>query len=338
MPIVDAKPIYSGKAKDIFETEEHDVLRAYFRDSATAFNAQKKGEIQDKGKINASISKILFQLCEQNGIKTHFLKQISENELLIRRVEIIPLEIIVRNIAAGSLCKRLGLKEGKVLKEPIVEFSYKNDELGDPLLTRAYIKNALEIADDKLLDSICELALKANKIFIEFFKNIGIKVVDFKLEFGTDKEGRLLLADELSPDNFRFWDYKTNEKLDKDRFRQDLGNVEGAYQEVLKRVEVGAQSLEVGKETSKLQAASSKLFSVRVQILPKPDILDPQGQAVENSLSSLGYKSIKDLKIGKEIVFKMQSNSSESVKLQVKEMCDRLLANPVIEDYKIEID
>lgn len=326
------KPIYTGKAKDIFETEDSNILRAYFRDSATAFNAQKKGEISDKGKVNATISALLFSLVEQNGIKTHFIKQISENELLVKRVKIIPLEVIVRNIAAGSLCKRLGIKEGKVLKSPIVEFSYKNDELGDPLLTRAYIKNALEITDDKTLDYITELTLKANNIFKEFFLNIGIKVVDFKLEYGFDKDGTLLLADELSPDNFRFWDAKTNEKLDKDRFRQDLGNVEGAYQEMLKRVKEGSKNISTQCSMPNTQ------YSVRVQILPKQDILDPQGQAVEKALISMGYKNVKDIKIGKEIVFEITAESAEKAKTEAKQMCERLLANPVIEDYKIEVN
>ncbi len=335
MPTIAQNPIYSGKAKDIFETDDPNVLRAYFRDSATAFNAQKKGEIHDKGKINATISALLFELCERNGIKTHFIKQLSENELLIKRVKIIPLEVIVRNIAAGSLTKRLGIKEGKVLKSPIVEFSYKNDELGDPLLTRAYIKNALELADDKLLDEISDLALKANEIFKEFFLKVGIKVVDFKLEYGFDKDGDLLLADELSPDNYRFWDSKTNEKLDKDRFRQDLGNVEGAYQEMLKRVKEGSDVL--GKHTT-IRPYAHTSFSVKVQVLPKKDILDPQGQAVEKALISLGYKDIKDLKIGKEIVFKLNATSKLEAQNKVKEMCDKLLANPVIEDYKVEID
>ena len=330
-----AKPIYSGKAKDIFETEDQEVFRAYFRDSATAFNAQKKGEIQNKGKVNAAISGILFQLCEQNGIKTHFIKQISENELLIKKVKIIPLEVIVRNIAAGSLCKRLGIKEGKLLSHPIVEFSYKNDELGDPLLTRDYIKFALEVADDKLLDQITHLTLKANEIFKEFFLNIGIKVVDFKLEYGTDKNNNLLLADELSPDNFRFWDAKTNEKLDKDRFRQDLGNVEGAYQEMLTRVKEGARDVIAKSGVTK----QSYKYSVKIQVLPKKDIFDPQGQAVETALASMGYKGVKDLRIGKEIVFNLEISQHSTLSAQplVKEMCERLLANPVIEDYKIEI-
>ncbi|MBI3590745.1 MAG: phosphoribosylaminoimidazolesuccinocarboxamide synthase [Candidatus Melainabacteria bacterium] len=336
------KPIYSGKAKDIFETDDSDVLRAYFRDSATAFNAQKKGEIHGKGKVNATISALLFTLVEKNGIKTHFIKQISDNELLVKRVQIIPLEVIVRNIAAGSLCKRLGIKEGKVLKTPIVEFSYKNDELGDPLLTRAYIKNALEIADDKTLDYITEVTLKANEIFKDFFLKNEIKVVDFKLEYGTDKDGNLLLADELSPDNFRFWDAKTNEKLDKDRFRQDLGNVEGAYQEILKRVKSGIQDSAKPQHTSTqahqhTSTSAHKHFNIKVQVLPKKDILDPQGQAVEKALISLGYKDVRDLKIGKEIVFKVSADSELKAKSQVKEMCEKLLANPVIEDYLIEI-
>src|SRR3989338_1930399 len=328
MPTVSTKPIYTGKAKDIFETEDPDVLRAYFRDSATAFNAQKKGEIQNKGKVNATISTLLFQLCEQDGIKTHFIKQIADNELLIKRVKIIPLEVIVRNIAAGSLCKRLGIKEGKVLKSPIVEFSYKNDELGDPLLTRAYIINALEVADNKTLDIISERTLKINEIFKEFFLNVGIKVVDFKLEYGTDKDSNLLLADELSPDNFRFWDAKTNEKLDKDRFRQDLGNVEGAYQEMLKRVKEGCKNVIVPRN-------NRAVYFVRVQVLPKQDILDPQGQAVEKALISMCYKDIKDVKIGKEIVFKVKAESLEKAKSDTREMCEKLLANPVIEDFKI---
>ncbi len=334
MPVVSTKPVYSGKAKDLFETDDPSVMRAYFRDSATAFNAQKKGEIHDKGKVNATISAYLFELCEKSGIKTHFIKQISENELLIKKVKIIPLEVIVRNITAGSLCKRLGIKEGKILKNPIVEFSYKDDALGDPLLTRAYIKDALEVADDKILDEITSLALKANEIFKEFFIGVGIKVVDFKLEFGTDKNGELLLADELSPDNFRFWDAKTNEKLDKDRFRQDLGNVEGAYQEMLKRVKEGSKSLIASPS---VRNNKSTKYSVKVQVLPKKDILDPQGQAVEKALSSLGYKDISELRIGKEVVFKIDADSPAEVKKIVNEMCERLLANPVIEDFSIEI-
>lgn len=334
MPVVSTKPVYSGKAKDLFETEDPSVMRAYFRDSATAFNAQKKGEIHDKGKVNATISTYLFELCEQSGIKTHFIKQISENELLIKKVKIIPLEVIVRNITAGSLCKRLGIKEGKILTNPIVEFSYKDDALGDPLLTRAYIKDALEVADDKMLDEITALTLKANEIFKKFFLSVGIKVVDFKLEFGTDKDGELLLADELSPDNFRFWDAKTNEKLDKDRFRQDLGNVEGAYQEMLKRVKEGSKSLIASPSA---RNNKSTKYSVKVQVLPKKDILDPQGQAVEKALSSLGYKDISELRIGKEVVFRIDAGSSAEAKKLVNEMCERLLANPVIEDFNIEI-
>lgn len=330
MPLASSKPIYSGKAKDIFETEDSNVLRAYFRDSATAFNNQKKGEIKGKGIVNATVSAILFELLEKHGIETHFVKQFSENELLVKRVKIIPLEVIIRNISAGSLCKRLGIKEGKVLKSPIVEFSYKNDELGDPLLTRDYIKNALEISDDKTLDKITELSLKINNFLKQFFLSVGVKVVDFKLEYGFDSKNNLLLADELSPDNFRFWDAKTNEKLDKDRFRQDLGNVEDAYIEMLKRIKEG-------KDKMKNQAIETKTYSVRVQVLPKKDILDPQGQAVEKALASLGYKGVSDLKVGKEIVFKVNAESETEAKSKAKEMCEKLLANPVIEDYKIEI-
>jgi len=332
MPSLSTKPIYSGKAKDIFETDDPSILRAFFRDSATAFNAQKKGEIQNKGKINASISTLLFKLVEQTGIKTHFINQISDNELLVKKVSIIPLEVIIRNIAAGSLCKRLGVKEGKVLKAPIVEFSYKNDELGDPLLTKAYIINVLEVSDENTLRQITNLALKINELFKDFFLNVGIKVVDFKLEFGFDKDGNLLLADELSPDNFRFWDAKTNEKLDKDRFRQDLGNVEGAYEEMLKRVKEGVNKFSIQPPVNIPQS-----FLVRVQVLPKADILDPQGQAIEKALMSLGYKDVKSVKVGKKIVFEISSDSEINAREKVKEMCEKLLANPIIEDYRIEL-
>ena len=189
------------------------------------------------------------------------------------------------------------------------------------------------MTDDKTIDFLITTSLKVNEIFKAFFINIGIKVVDFKLEYGIDKNGKILLADELSPDTFRFWDTKTNEKLDKDRFRQDLGNVEGAYQEMLKRIKAGSKQ----PKTSQHSVPSPQSFSVKIQVLPKKDILDPQGQAVENALKSLGYKDIKDVKIGKEIVFKIKAASNEEAQKQANEMCERLLANPVIEDYEIKI-
>ena len=329
MQSIDKKPIYTGKAKDIFETEDVYILRAYFRDSATAFNAQKKGEIKDKGIVNATMSKELFELLENQGIKTHFIKQISDRELLVKRVKIIPIEVIVRNISAGSLCKRLGIEEGRLLKEPLVEFSYKKDELGDPLLPREYILNVLEICDEEMLNRIICESKKINEIFKTFFLNVGIKVVDFKLEYGIDSEGNLILADELSPDNFRFWDSKTNEKLDKDRFRQSLGKIEEAYLEMLKRTKEGRKIFKM--------TTTKQTFKAKVQVLPKKDILDPQGQTVEKALTSLGYSNISSVNIGKEIEFEISASSKEEAISQINEMCQKLLANPVIEDYKIII-
>lgn len=333
MTTTEQKPKYSGKAKDIFETDNANVYRAYFRDSATAFNGAKKDTIEGKGVLNATISAMLFKLLESKGIKTHFIEQKSERELLIKKVSIYQLEVIIRNITAGSLCKRLGLQEGKVLKEPIVEFSYKRDDLNDPLLNRDYILNVLEICDGKTLDYIIKESKKINQLLVEFFTGIGIKVVDFKLEFGKDSEGNIVLADELSPDNFRFWDAKTNEKLDKDRFRQGLGKVKESYEEMRKRIEKGTMS-----NNNKSSVKNSKSYKVTVQILPKDDILDPQGQAVEKSLSSLGYSNVKDLRVGKEIEFNIESSSKEEALTQAGEMCDKLLANPVIENYKIELE
>ncbi len=231
--------IYEGKAKILYKTEDSEILLADFKDDATAFNAQKRGSIVGKGKINCTISSKLFQELEARGIKTHFIDSPAPNQMRVKAVKILPLEVVVRNIAAGSLCKQTGLPLGEVLKQPLVEFYYKNDALGDPLLTSDRLQ-LLELATAEQVESITHLALQINELLQEFFGRCDLTLVDFKLEFGVDSQQQLLLADEISPDTCRLWDMASTDPngrvMDKDRFRQDLGNVEDAYEEVLQRV------------------------------------------------------------------------------------------------------
>ena len=226
--------IYEGKAKKVFATDDADTCIVDYKDDATAFNGLKKGTILGKGVVNNKMSNYLFQLLERKGIPTHFIRQLSDRETLVKKVEIVPLEVIVRNKAAGSLSKRLGLPEGTPMKCPVLEFCYKSDELGDPMVNETHIL-AAGFAIKEEIDKITEMALKINDILCEFFLPVNIELIDFKLEFGR-YHGTILLADEISPDTCRFWDVHTHEKLDKDRFRRDLGGVEEAYQEVMKRI------------------------------------------------------------------------------------------------------
>ena len=226
--------LYEGKAKKVFKTDDDKKYIVEYKDDATAFNGVKKGTIVGKGVINNKMSAQLFTLLEKENIPTHFERLLSDREMLVKAVKILPLEVIVRNVAAGSLSKRLGLKEGTELKRTVLEFSYKNDELGDPLVNDYHIK-AMELATDEQLNIIKDYAFKINDILIKFFREKKMKLIDFKLEFGL-YDGKVILADEISPDTCRLWDVETNEKLDKDRFRRDLGNVEEAYEEVLSRL------------------------------------------------------------------------------------------------------
>jgi phosphoribosylaminoimidazole-succinocarboxamide synthase len=226
--------IYEGKAKKIFTTERPDEVLQYFKDDATAFNAQKRGTIVGKGVINNKVSERLFRLLEQSGIPTHFVERKSDREMLTKKVTIVPVEVVVRNVVAGSLAKRLGLKEEEPIQPPIVEWYYKNDALGDPLIADDHVR-LLKLATPEQLAEIKRLALKVNSVLQPFFAERRMILVDFKLEFGVHN-GRLILADEISPDTCRFWDQATKESMDKDRFRKDLGGIEEAYQEVLKRV------------------------------------------------------------------------------------------------------
>lgn len=226
--------LYEGKAKKVFLTDDPDVVVVSYKDDATAFNGIKKGQIKDKGIVNNICSNHLFKLLESKGVPTHLVEQINERETYVKKVQIVPLEVIVRNIAAGSMSKRLGIPEGKVLPVSVVEFSYKNDDLGDPLINDDHAL-AMELASAEEINEIKRLALKVNKILCEYFAEIGVTLVDFKLEFGRYKGG-IVLADEISPDTCRFWDSKTGEKLDKDRFRRDLDDVDKGYREIKKRM------------------------------------------------------------------------------------------------------
>lgn len=228
--------LYEGKAKRIYSVEgRNDIVIQEFKDDATAFNGLKKDTINNKGIRNTEITSILFNYLAENGIPTHLVEQISDNEMIVKKVGIIKVEVVCRNVAAGSLVKRYGFKEGTTLQTPIVEYYLKSDELGDPMFTDSHIF-AMGLATNKELEYIKSLTLIINDLLITFFKKRNIRVVDFKLEFGRDTEGNIILADEISPDTCRFWDVETNEKLDKDRFRFDLGKVEDAYEEILKRI------------------------------------------------------------------------------------------------------
>ena len=226
--------LYEGKAKKVFATDDPDLVIVSYKDDATAFNGLKKGTIEGKGVINNKMTNYMFKLLEKEGVPTHFVEELSDRETLVKKVEIVQLEVIIRNVAAGSFSKRMGVEEGKALLTPILEYSYKNDDLGDPFINDYYAL-ALGIATKEELDTIAKYAFKVNEFMLKYFKEIGIDLIDFKIEFGRFK-GQILLADEISPDTCRFWDSKTHEKLDKDRFRRDMGGVEEAYQEIMKRL------------------------------------------------------------------------------------------------------
>lgn len=227
--------LYEGKAKILYRTADPAVLLVHFKDEATAFNAQKKGTIDRKGEYNCTIASHILQYLQQQGIANHFLRQVAPQQMLVQAVKILPLEVVVRNIAAGSLCQRLGIEQGRVLPQPIVEFYYKNDDLGDPLVNNDHIA-LLQLATPEQVELLRQQALAVNNHLQPFFQSRRLKLVDFKLEFGINGHGAVILADEISPDTCRLWDWDTDRVLDKDRFRQDLGGESAAYAEVLRRV------------------------------------------------------------------------------------------------------
>ncbi|HZG74203.1 MAG TPA: phosphoribosylaminoimidazolesuccinocarboxamide synthase [Chondromyces sp.] len=227
--------LYEGKAKRIYSTDKEDIVWIEYKDSATAFNGEKKAEIAGKGLLNNQISSLIFTRLQEQGVPSHFIQQLSDHEQLVKHVTIIPLEVVVRNNAAGSFSKRLGVEEGVPFSKPLVEFYLKNDELGDPLLTEDHIE-LMSLATEEEVAEIKEQALKINALLQKMFDELNIKLVDFKLEFGKDSEGNIMLADEISPDTCRFWEKGTNRKLDKDVFRRDLGNLTEAYTEIFERL------------------------------------------------------------------------------------------------------
>ena len=227
--------LYEGKAKKVYTTEDPELYNVDDKDNATDFNGLKKGTILGKCAINNRVTNHLMKMLESKGIPTHFVEQLSDRETVVKKVKIVPLEVIIRNIAAGSMSKRLGIEEGKVLPVTVLEYSYKNDDLGDPLIND-YHALAMELCTREELDQIANYALKINEILKEYFKEVNVDLVDFKLEFGKLSDGTIVLADEISPDTCRFWDATTHEKLDKDRFRRDMDNVDAGYHEILKRL------------------------------------------------------------------------------------------------------
>ncbi len=227
--------LYEGKAKKVFATDDPNLVIVSYKDDATALDGLKKGTISGKGVVNNRMANFLMQILEKKGVKTHFVEELSERDTVVKKVSIVPLEVIIRNISAGSFAKRYGVEEGIVFDEPTIEFSYKNDDLHDPLLNE-YHALALKLATKEEIAKIKEMAFTVNSVLKEYFLGLGVKLVDFKLEFGKTADGEIVLADEISPDTCRFWDAQTNEKLDKDRFRRDMGGVEDAYNEMMRRV------------------------------------------------------------------------------------------------------
>lgn len=227
--------LYEGKAKKVFATDDPNLVIVSYKDDATAFNGLKKGTISGKGVVNNRMTNYMFKLLEKAGVPTHYVEELNDRETVVKKVSIVPLEVIVRNVAAGSFSKRMGVEEGTALKCPILEFSYKNDDLGDPFINDYYAL-ALGLATKEEIDLIAKYTFMINDFMIDFFKKLNIDLIDFKIEFGKTAEGKIILADEISPDTCRFWDSTTHEKLDKDRFRRDMGGVEGAYAEMMKRV------------------------------------------------------------------------------------------------------
>lgn len=233
--VTKTEQLYEGKAKKVYATNDPNLVIVDYKDDATAFNGEKKGTISGKGAINNRMTNYMFKMLEKEGVPTHLVEEISDRETIVKKVSIVPLEVIIRNVAAGSFSKRMGVEEGTKLLTPILEFSYKNDDLGDPFINDYYAL-ALGLATKEEIDTIAKYAFKVNEFMVNFFKGLNIDLIDFKIEFGRTADGTIILADEISPDTCRFWDSTTHEKLDKDRFRRDMGNVEEAYQEIMKRL------------------------------------------------------------------------------------------------------
>ncbi len=331
--------LYEGKAKRLYETADPGQLLVEFKDDATAFNAQKRGTIAGKGALNNAISERLFRVLEAAGVPTHFVERSSATEQLVRRVEIVPLEVIVRNRAAGSFAKRYGVEEGVELEPIVIEWCYKNDELGDPPINDASAV-ALGLASEDELGAMFELAVAVNDTLGPYFAALGLELVDFKLEFGRDADGGIVLADEISPDTCRLWDLASGERLDKDRFRRDLGGVEEAYREVHDRLMSDAgdpgrfHAGDPGSSHHGHAEDEGGVHAAVVNVMLKRSILDPQGRAVQNTLERLGNDNIVDLRIGKRIEISLEGERSQ-VAEQLDAIASNVLSNPVMEDVEV---
>ena len=336
------KKLYEGKAKIIYETKDKNLVIQHFKDDATAFNNLKKAKVEGKGVLNNRISEYILSNLSQCGVKTHLVKRLNMREQLIKKAEIFPIEFIVRNVATGSLTKRLGIPEGTILEKPLLEYCFKNDELSDPLISKEHILT-FGWATEKELNLIDKSTLRINDILSGMFRAINIKLIDFKIEYGKvwnkDIEKKeIVLADEISPDTCRLWDAKTEKKLDKDRFRKDLGNIIQAYQEVARRFGIMPEETNISEvnfgKTIPIKFKKNKLkYSITVTL--KKDVLDPQGKVVENTLKNMGLNSLKSVRQGKYFEIEVEEKNEEVADKEVTQMCEKLLANLIIEDYKI---
>ena len=334
--------LYEGKAKIIYETTDKNLVIQHFKDDATAFNNLKKAKVEGKGVLNNRISEYILTNLSQCGIKTHLVKRLNMREQLIKKAEIFPIEFIVRNVATGSLTKRLGIQEGTALEKPLLEYCYKKDELNDPLISKEHILS-FGWATQKEIREIDTMTLRINDILSGMFRAIGIKLIDFKIEYGKawnkeKEEMEIVLADEISPDTCRLWDVKTEKKLDKDRFRKDLGNIIQAYQEVARRLGIMPEETNISEvnfgKTIPIKIKKNKLkFSVTVTL--KKDVLDPQGKVVQNTLTNLGMNSLLSIRQGKFFEIEINEKDQKKAEEKIKEMCEKLLVNLIIEDYRI---
>lgn len=345
---------YEGKAKKVYATTDEGRYLVEFKDDATAFNARKRGTVEGKGAVNAGVSARIFEFLERAGIPTHFEKLVSPREQLVKAVTIVPLEVVVRNRAAGSFAQRYGVPEGGELEPIVIEWCLKDDELGDPPINDAAAV-ALGVVSPEVLEEMFELTTQINDLLVPYFAARGMDLVDFKLEFGTDQEGNVLLADEISPDTCRLWDLATGEKLDKDRFRRDLGRVEEAYQEVARRVaEAKGEDEDIIRRLADGDAHdhdyapavpdtatdphghTAERWRAQVDVMLRRSILDPQGRAVEATLHRLGHTNLTDVRIGKRIILEATGEHDELLG-QLNELADGLLANPVMEDAAVSL-
>ena len=334
------KKLYEGKAKIIYSCSEKNNVIQHFKDDATAFNNQKKSVIDGKGILNNRISEHILTCLAQAGIRNHLIKRINMREQLIKHVNIIPIEFIVRNIATGSLTKRLGIEDGTVLNEPLIEYCLKNDELGDPLISKEHIY-AFNWATKKEIEKIDKQLHRINDFLVGMFRGIGIKLVDFKVEFGRLKnsnKNEIILADEISPDTCRLWDTNTEKKLDKDRFRKNLGNLIEAYQDVARRLGIlhehsNIRPLKFPKP--KEVKIKKKLMKIKVVVTLKNGVLDPQGKAIQQTLNGMGFSSVNEVRQGKFFEVDVNEKDEAKAKIKVEDMCKKLLANLVIENFEI---